>query len=235
MEELDLHQYKNKYVVYMLTSPSGKQYCGYTSNLKKRWRGEKGSGYSKCPKVWKAIQKYGWNNIKKEILYVYDNAEEALKKEKEIIKIKQLITKGYNCVEGGGEPPHGLQYVSEEGYERMRANGKRLANEIWNNPKKAAYSIQRMKEVQKARAAAMSPEERKQYYGAHNIGNLPPNAKSIYQLDLETKNIIAEYPSARRAAEALGDVTYRANIARTANGKGKSAYGFAWKWKEENK
>lgn len=91
-----------------------------------------------------------------------------------------------------------------------------------------------MSEVAKAKANAMTVEQRKERYGKHNIGNLPPNAKTICQLNLKTKEIIAEYPSARQAAEALGDVTYRANIARTANGKGKSAYGFAWKWKEEN-
>lgn len=227
--KIDLDKYNNKFVVYLLTSPSGKQYCGYSSDIKQRWK--TASAYSGCTKIWNAIQKYGWENIKKEILYVFDNEQEALQKEIETIQEKDLINKGYNILTGGNIPPHGKQYLTPEGLKRLQLNGKRLANEIWSNPEKAAYAKQRMSEVAKKRADSMTEEERKQVYGAHNIGRTPSNAKPIYQIDKDTNKIIAEFKSAGEAAISLG-INNSANIRRTANGTGKTAYGYKWRWKE---
>ena len=72
---------KNKiYTVYLLTSPSGKKYCGYTSqSVSHRW--DNGNGYVKCPAVWRAIEKYGWNNFTKEIILQTPDQEEAFQKE----------------------------------------------------------------------------------------------------------------------------------------------------------
>lgn len=135
----DLSQYNGKFVVYLMTFPNGKRYCGYSSNIKRRWRDDR---EYQTQNVYKAIQKYGWNNINKEVLYVFDNKEKALQKEYDLIEQLKLLDpkNGYNLVPGGGDPPHGLKYVSKEGYKRMQANGKRLANEIWNNPEKAEVS-----------------------------------------------------------------------------------------------
>lgn len=35
---MELSQYNNKFVVYLMTFPNGKKYCGYSSNIKRRWR-----------------------------------------------------------------------------------------------------------------------------------------------------------------------------------------------------
>lgn len=190
----DLTQYDNKFVVYLITFPNGKKYCGYSSNK-----------------------------------------EEALKKEYDIIEELDLLNtnKSYNLVPGGGDPPHGLKYVSKEGYEKIQANGKRLANEIWNNPEKAEYCIQRMREETHKARMQMTIEERKESYGKHNIGNLPPNSKSIYQIDKNTNEIINKYESARRAAIAIGNASYGSNIRRIVNGKGQIAYGYKWRWANE--
>lgn len=228
MDNLD--NYDGKYVVYLLTSPSGKQYCGYSSNIKRRWKSA--SQYEGCPKIYNAIQKYGWNNIRKEIIYVFDNKELALQKERQVIKEKNLIQNGYNSVEGGNEPPHGLQYISTEGYKKMQQNGKRLAEQIKNNTELKKYTIQRMREENHKARMTMTPEQRKLSYGARNIGRIPVNAKPIYQIDKDTDIIIAEFQSAGLAADALGNREYSQNIRRTANGKGKTAYGYKWRWKE---
>ena len=59
---------ENNYTVYMHIFPNNKRYIGITSmGVKNRWR--KGKGYYKCQLIYKAIQKYGWENIKHEILY----------------------------------------------------------------------------------------------------------------------------------------------------------------------
>ena len=231
----DLDEYKDKYVVYLITFPNNKKYCGYSGNLKRRWRSPE--EYSSQPAVYRAINKYGWENLKKEVLYIFNNAKEALEKEAQVIEEMDLLNKdkGYNLVPGGGGPPHGLQFVTEEGYKKMQENGKRLAKEVWDNPEKAAYTIQRMREETHKKRMQLSKKELKEKYGKHNIGNLPPNSKTILQIDLETGDIINEYPSSRRAAISLNlDSAASANIRRVANGKGKKAYGYSWRWKDEN-
>lgn len=231
----DLKEYENKYVVYMLTSPNNKKYCGYSHNIKRRWS-RNGNEYKDNEHLSAAIKKYGWDHIIKEILYSFDNSEEALQKEAEIIEKYHLLDPniGYNKVPGGGNPPHGLQYVSEEGYKKMQENGKRLANEVWNNPEKRAYTIQRMKEENHKARMQMTPEQRKKSYGERNIGRTPPNAKPIYQLDYDTLEIINEYPSSYEAAkQVVHDADASKNIRAVAGGKRKSAYGYRWRWKEE--
>lgn len=68
----------NNYCVYKHTSPSGKVYIGQTSiNPLDRW--QNGKGYKKQA-FYNAIKKYGWENIKHEILYDNLTKEEATKK-----------------------------------------------------------------------------------------------------------------------------------------------------------
>ena len=230
-----LSKYEGKHVVYLITFPNNKKYCGYSSNLKRRWRNE--NEYSTQPAIYRAIQKYGWDNLKKEVLYVFDNAEEALRQEALCIDEMDLLNpdKGYNLVPGGNTPPHGKQYLSEEGYKKLQENGRRLAREVWSNPEKAAYAKQRMKEETHKKRMLLSKEELKEKYGKHNIGRTPSNAKAIFQIDLTTNEILNEYPSAMQAALAIGlEATASSNIRRTANGKGKQAYGYKWRWKNES-
>lgn len=57
-----------KWILYRHTSPSGKVYVGITSkSVNKRWDG--GRGYKTCIYFYNAILKYGWDNIKHEILF----------------------------------------------------------------------------------------------------------------------------------------------------------------------
>lgn len=56
----------DKEYVYKLTFPNGMVYFGSTSSIKERWRGN-GDGYRNMA-VWKPIQEYGWENIKKEVI-----------------------------------------------------------------------------------------------------------------------------------------------------------------------
>lgn len=94
---------KESYKVYRHIFPNGKCYIGITSlepNI--RW-GYKGRKYSKQPFLWNAIVKYGWENIKHEILYKNLTKEEAETKEIELItKYKSNQRKfGYNIDNGG--------------------------------------------------------------------------------------------------------------------------------------
>lgn len=99
------------YIVYMHTTPSGKRYIGITSQLPcQRWK--RGKHY-KTQVFGRAVEKYGWDNIKHEILHTGLTEEEAKAKEIELIA-KYRTTEyeyGYNITQGGntssnkGKPP----------------------------------------------------------------------------------------------------------------------------------
>lgn len=96
MEEL------KEYVVYKHTSPSNKVYIGITRMPpKKRW--QNGKGYRHNEYFNRAIEKYGWNNFKHEILYENLTKHEASDKERELIKQYNStdINCGYNLDYGG--------------------------------------------------------------------------------------------------------------------------------------
>jgi len=55
---------EQNYKIYKLTFPDDKVYIGQTRrNPEDRWI--KGAGYKKQEKVYQAILKFGWDNIKK--------------------------------------------------------------------------------------------------------------------------------------------------------------------------
>ena len=63
------------YYVYMHTTPDGKVYVGETKSPIRRWAN--GDGYIDNPAFYKAIQLFGWNNIKHEIIAQYNTQVEA--------------------------------------------------------------------------------------------------------------------------------------------------------------
>ena len=94
----------NEYKVYKLIFPNGKVYIGQTKNTLKHRFGKNGIGYRKCLKVYNAIQKYGWNNIEKEILYDKLNLDEANELERKLITEVYKSNEdeyGYNIENGG--------------------------------------------------------------------------------------------------------------------------------------
>ena len=78
----------SNYVVYRHTSPSGKVYIGMTKqSAEQRW--QYGLGYRTQAKFYRAIQKYGWENIRHEVVFSNLNFEEAEQKERELIEQHQ--------------------------------------------------------------------------------------------------------------------------------------------------
>ncbi len=109
----------------MHTSPSNKVYIGITSqDPQKRWG--KGCNYKKHKYFYSAIQKYGWENIKHEILFSNLTETEAKKKEIELIAKYESTDKnfGYNLTQGGD----GVKgYIpTEETKEKIKNTLKRM-------------------------------------------------------------------------------------------------------------
>lgn len=93
---------EKNYKVYIHTCPNGKKYVGITRrNVKDRW--QSGHGYKSNSRFYNAILKYGWGNIKHEILFDGLTQEEAYKLEIEMIALNESNNPnyGYNQTEGG--------------------------------------------------------------------------------------------------------------------------------------
>ena len=90
---------KNDYCVYCHTFPNGKRYIGITNNCNQRWKN--GDGYKHQKKVYNAIMKYGWDNIRHEILADGIPKENAQELEKKLIAEFDSIQNGYNVSVGG--------------------------------------------------------------------------------------------------------------------------------------
>lgn len=106
----------DNYIVYMHTSPSNKKYIGITSQKpERRWRKD-GNGYKDHLYFWKAIQKYGWDNFKHDILFVNLTKEEAERKEVELIAYynSNNVDFGYNMSIGGESGSKGYKYSDEQ-------------------------------------------------------------------------------------------------------------------------
>ena len=112
---------EKNYYVYKHTSPSGKIYFGITNNIQKRWEGEGRNYFRSSPYFAEAIKKYGWNNIKHEILHSNITKKEAEELEKKYIKDfeTQNTEKGYNISPGGtggnNKPITGVKMYSMDG------------------------------------------------------------------------------------------------------------------------
>ena len=92
-----------EYCLYIHTFPNGKRYIGITSQKPEgRW-GEDGKNYETQSLMKRAIEKYGWSNVKHEVLFTELTKEEAINKEIELIEKYNTTDRkyGYNVGTGG--------------------------------------------------------------------------------------------------------------------------------------
>lgn len=88
--------------VYRLIFPSGKLYIGKSIELKARMEKYRYLACKPQIKLYRAIKKYGWGNVKIEILLYSTNNDILNEMEKFYIKYYNSIESGYNLT-GGGE------------------------------------------------------------------------------------------------------------------------------------
>ena len=119
---------EKEYCIYKHTSPNGKVYIGQTcQEPEQRWKN--GKGYSNNEYFTRAIQKYGWNNFKHEILYYGLTKDESDILEVELIKKYNSTNKefGFNVENGGyGKGKHSLETLKKmsEGRKGIQAWNK---------------------------------------------------------------------------------------------------------------
>lgn len=168
-----------EYVLYKITSPSGRTYIGVTNKLKRRLKEHRSSSYP----FGHAVRKYGYKNMDFEF-ELFPDAEAALKREAELVTIDQVKSKKYyNATVGGtfsnslasNNPMHDPDVVSKH------PNMWTTKNNPMNSPESKAKMIasQRCKKVY---------VEGKVYYGVREAARSTGQSRQNTVNRLRSKN-----------------------------------------------
>lgn len=208
------------YTLYRLTAPSNKVYIGITSqSIKKRWKA--GRGYKQCTLFNKAIKKYGWDNIIKEILFEDITEQEAKDLERLFIKIHRSNEPryGYNLTEGG-DGASGIKLTEEQKEHLRQINlGKHHTEE----------TKRKMSNAHKGNKYALGTklsEERKRKIGEREKGANNPRARRV--ICLETLKV---YDTINQAREETGATKITDCCNHYENHK--SSNGLHWEYYDE--
>ena len=218
-------QSKNRYILYKHIFPNGKVYIGITcKSVGTRWRKD-GSGYSQQKLIWNAIQKYGWDNIKHEILFTNLTKEEACLKEVEYIAKYNSndIKGGYNQSLGGECSAIGYRMTEEAKNKIREANkGEKC---YWYGKHLSAETRRKISYAHKGRTAwnkgsSVSDETKKR------ILKSSPNKRKV--VCVQNNRI---YESVGEASRQLN--LCKSSVARCCNGQNKTAGGLNFKYADQ--
>lgn len=184
----------NDYFVYMHVFPNDKVYIGITSQnpQEKRWL-DSGVGYKPQPRMWRAIQKYGFENVEHIIIARHVNIETAKNMEIDLIALYDSTNRkhGYNASPGGW-------IMGDEQRKKLSESckGRIITEEV---KKKLSESLKGRKPSQKA------IDHIKEYNRTRDYSKMvQPNEMPILQFDVETARFVREYKSINRAAHEYG-------------------------------
>lgn len=232
----------NNYIVYKHTTPSGKVYIGITSmKPTKRWKN--GKGYELCTAFNRAILKYGWNNIKHEILFTGLNKDKACEKEQALIAEYDSTNPecGYNLTSGGEhyEPNEEWRAKLSESNKRYYREHPEARQRISNTQIGRIQS----EESRQKRSATMKqyfldhPEQR--YERGKSFRGKKRGLEFSKALgERKSKKIICNetgevFLSINAASEAIG--ASRTGITNMLHGRAKTCKGFTFAFYEEQK
>lgn len=226
----------NDYCVYMHTFPNGKRYIGITCcKPDRRW--QKGRGYINQRVVYNAISKYGWGNIRHEIVSSGMSLDKANEKERELIALYQTTNRayGYNVELGGKACGHltddhkakignANRGINNGMYGHIYTDEERKymsENSVWRGRKHAEESRRKMSEYAKAHPEIKSHK-----------GKNHPMAKAVLQFDLNG-NFVQRFETAAEASVKTG--ASRSGICNCCKfkPKNKTAGGYVWRYEDE--
>lgn len=228
------------YTVYKHTAPNGKVYIGMTCK-KPEHRWQKGNGYKGSEKFSRAIEKYGWDNIKHEILASGLTREEAASMEIELIAAYDSTNEehGYNISTGGSYRFAGYHITKEQKRKigdaqrgplnhmygkrwKMSEEGRQHIRESRTGMK---FSEEHCKNISRSKSKENHPN-----WGKH----LPEETRRKIALS-NSKPVICvdtgeRFESVKEAVRITG-ITHVGDVCR---GKEKTAGGLRWKWADDD-
>ena len=236
------------YTVYVHTSPSKKKYVGITKQkVKERWRN--GKGYNSNIYFSNAVEKYGWDNFKHEI--IAENLSEKDAKLLEIRLIKEFKSDnrqfGYNITKGGDPCNKGLsdedrkihRYESQKKWQEKNKEKhmeyrrkydksekrKAYVNALNKTEKRKEHRREYMREYRKTHR-----EEIRQITKKSRKKNHPYDSrkKGVLVYDKSMK-LLYEFDSLKSASETLG--YHKNNVSEFLRGK-KNCVKYIFRYKE---
>lgn len=221
----------------MYTFPNEKRYIGKTKRSLSERQGSFFIGYKGCPILWNAIQKYGIENIKQDILFEREMSDEEASRLEQIciLMFKTNINRfenpklGYNLTDGGeglsGWKPNEERYNAlveqmHEFHEKRRGShhseeAKKKMSEAKKGNKNPNYgkplTDERKKKIGLANSRENMSEETKKRRSA-------AVKKKVIAIHNETKEELV-FVSCEEAAEYFG--VQSSSITRWANGSRK--------------
>ena len=235
------------YSVYKLTAPNGKVYIGITSRDPKiRWNS--GNGYKYNKHFYDAIQKYGWKNIKKDILHSGISQEDAYRLEIELISKYRSNDRefGYNKSLGGESSVRGLHWhQSKETIEKrvQKMRGRKLTQEQrkkLSESHKGQVSHQKGKPISEETKAKIS-NTLKKWNAEHESPNKGRKYKKTQEAILATSRghykpvVCVETGIIYESIMAAGTLTKTdgSSISAVCKGKRKTAGGYHWRYQKD--
>ena len=142
-------------VIYKIESPIGKVYIGRTNDFERRIIEHKHCAFTRKSSntLYKAIRKYGWDNMIKEIICEVES-NQSQKIEEELIKAHNSVRKGYNDTYNGGGGSQWEGKRDTDSYMQFIEKMKQISNGDKNGmygKKHSNSAIQKQKEKAKGR------------------------------------------------------------------------------------
>lgn len=229
----------NNYIVYKHTTPSGKVYIGITrQTIYKRWKN--GKGYEGCTAFYRAIQKYGWDKIRHEVVFTDLGHDAACEKEKELIeKHKSYLPEfGYNLTLGGEnyEPNDEWRARASESHKQYYKEHPEARQAISDKQKGRKLS-ERHKEAIRESVLKYFKEHPEHYAECGNSFRGKKRGEAFCKAlgERKSKKVICietgrAYKSIKEASEDIH--ASRAGITAVLHGRAKMCKGYTFKFAE---
>lgn len=202
-----------KFVLYKHTCPNGKVYIGITCmKPEKRWNN--GNGYQRNKHFFNAILKFGWDNIRHEILYNNILEKDIYNLEKQVIAQYKSNNRrfGYNNSIGGENAGLGVKHTKQWKLKISFAfSGE---NNPFYNKKHKAETIKFLKLINLGRKHTQK-EIKKMVENS-------PLKKTVYQYDINL-NLINIFCGKREAIRKTG-----IEMGHALTGEKHTAGGYIW-------
>lgn len=234
---------KSDYSVYCHTLPSGRKYVGISCNPVRRWNN--GKGYKKNYLFYRAIEKYGWDNIEHSILHEGLTLKEAKAIEKKLIAEWKLTDAEYGLnLSGGGDgilADSSRELMSKSRIGNNYCKGRTMTAESRariseslkeyyktnDNQMKGKHHTEETKQKLRSRVISEETKARMRKHHANVSGGANPSAKAVEQYTLEGE-YVQRYSCAKEACIKYGIDLSR--VIKCCRGKAKSCGGYTWKY-----